>query len=68
MLTPDAGLSSQGLLLTGTSKTTQYLLTDADAGRFTLSTAAVYALSPNRLIQIDLGANAVSPSVGTMQR
>ncbi len=68
VFTLDTGLTSQGLLGTGASQTNAYSLTDAVAGRFSMGTSVLYSLSPNRFVQIDLSPNAVSPSVGLMQR
>ena len=67
-LTPDAGLGSGGQMQAGPSQTAAYALTDAAAGRFTINTAVLYALSPDRLLRLDLDPGSASPTVGSMQR
>ena len=67
-VTPDAGLDADGLSVSGASLAVSYSLTDAVAGRFSTSTTLFYALSPNRLLQLDVDPNTASPSIGTMQR
>ena len=67
-VTPDAGLNASGQPVTGTSQTLTYALTDTVAGRFTANNLLLYALSPNRFLQINVDPSVVAPSIGTMQR
>ena len=68
VVAPDAGLNATGLLAAGSNQTLTYAVTDTVAGRFSTGTVLMYAISPNRFLQIDVDPAAVAPSVGTMQR
>ena len=68
-VTPDAGLSSgHASAQAAVSQTVPYALTDAVAGRFSVGSTVLYAISPDRLLRLDLTAGAASPAVGSVQR
>lgn len=57
------GVGTLNLLQLGVMNTSNYTLTDATAGRFTMGTSVIYAINPNRFVLLDTNPLTTSPSV-----
>ncbi len=59
----NVGVGTINLLQLGVTNTSNYTLTDATAGRFTMGTSVIYAINPNRFVLLDTSPLTTSPSV-----
>lgn len=59
----NVGVGTINLLQLGVTNTSNYTLTDATAGRFTMGTSVIYAINPDRFVLLDTNPLTTSPSV-----
>ncbi|WP_229738970.1 beta strand repeat-containing protein [Edaphobacter dinghuensis] len=59
----NVGLGTVNLLQLGVTSTSNYTLTDATAGRFTMGTSVIYEIAPGNFVLLDTNPVTTSPSI-----